>query len=455
VTQPAPWPHQTDLVDFTVKHRKVAGMHDTGIGKSRSAVMTADRIKAKRVLVLCPAMATGVWRDQFHLWGQEPRTVAIIRNATSDLLADVVIVSFDLLSTKPRLAKRLVQYNFDLVIIDEAHALKTADSKRTIAAYGEDTKTGGVAHTAPYVLLLTATLMPNHPAELWPHLHALRPELITGVLGRDSFVDRYCVTKTEWRGSTPIERIKGSQRGAPAQDLRRRLTTFIHRVRKQDVLKDLPPVLVTTVPVHIADLILSPDLVNEWRLAEAALMRDIGTATGEDALAIARSSPHSATQRRLTGIIKSHAMVEALREELQSGDHKIISFAYHKSVLDIIDAGLFGYGVVTLDGRTPKPKREHLIWEFQTSAHKRLFNGQISLSSESIDLTAASSLWVMESDWSPRTITQAIGRAHRHGQRSSVNVKFLALEGSIDLALSRTLARKASEISEILDPLDA
>jgi SNF2 family DNA or RNA helicase len=453
VTQPAPWPHQTDVVDFLLKYRAVAGVHETGVGKSRSGVMAADRLKAKRVLVLCPSMATGVWRDQFHEWGKEPRTVEIIRNATASLFGNVIIVSFDLLSTKPRLAARLVQYNFDLVIIDEAHALKTADSKRTLAAYGEDTKTGGVAHTAPYVLLLSATLMPNHPAELWPHLHALRPELLTGVLGRDSFVDRYCVTKTEWRGSTSIERIKGSQRGAPAVDLRRRLSTFVHRVRKQDVLKDLPPVLVTTVPVHVADLILSPDLVAEWRLAEAALMRDIGLTVGEDALAIARSSPHSATQRRLTGIIKSHAMVEALRDELQSGDHKIVSFAYHKSVLDIIETSLFGYGVVTLSGATPKNIRDNRVYEFQTSPYKRLFNGQISLSSESIDLTASSSVWIMESDWTPKTITQAIGRAHRHGQRNSVNVRMLALEGSIDLALTRTLARKAREIAEIMDPV--
>jgi SNF2 family DNA or RNA helicase len=207
--------------------------------------------------------------------------------------------------------------------------------------------------------------------------------------------------------------------------------------------------------VHVADLILSPDLVAEWRLAEAALMRDIGSASGEDALAIARSSPHSATQRRLTGIIKSHAMVEALREELQSGDHKIISFAYHRNVLDIIETSLFGYGVCTLTGNTPQKKRENLLWDFQHHPQTRLFNGQISLSSESIDLSVSSSVWVMENDWSPKTFQQAIGRAHRHGQKNSVNVRVLCLEGSIDLALSRTLVRKISEISEIMDPIDA
>jgi SNF2 family DNA or RNA helicase len=144
-----------------------------------------------------------------------------------------------------------------------------------------------------------------------------------------------------------------------------------------------------------------------------------------------------------------------LRHELQSTDHKIISFAYHRSVLDIIEASLFGYGCVTISGSTPKKARENLVWRFQTEPSIRLFNGQISLSSEAIDLTASSSMWVMESDWSPRTITQAIGRAHRHGQRNSVNVRFLSLEGSIDYAITKTLMRKMSEISEVLDPLDA
>jgi SNF2 family DNA or RNA helicase len=124
-------------------------------------------------------------------------------------------------------------------------------------------------------------------------------------------------------------------------------------------------------------------------------------------------------------------------------------------VLEIIESSLFGYGCTTITGGTPKMKRESLIWDFQTKPHVRLFNGQISLASESIDLTTASSMWIMESDWTPKTVVQAIGRAHRHGQWSSVNVKFLALEGSIDLAFSRTLARKTSEISEIMDPIDA
>jgi SNF2 family DNA or RNA helicase len=301
-------------------------------------------------------------------------------------------------------------------------------------------------------LLLSATLMPNNAAELWTHLRALRPELLWEP-GRDCFIERYCTTKTVWRGSSPYEQITGIKQGAPAKDLHKRLSTFAHRVHKEDVLKDLPPIVWTVVPVHVASLNIREDMLNEWRVAEARLLKDIGSATGEDALAIAHSSPHSATQRRLTGVIKLQAMIEALHDELEPTVHKVISFAYHRSVLEAIEERLAGYGVVTVDGHTPKDKRTGLVRRFQADHTVRVFNGQINTAGESIDLTASSSVWIMESDWTPKTLTQAVGRAHRHGQKSSVNARILALEGSIDLALARTLARKARDIKTILEPV--
>lgn len=447
-----PWPHQTEAVKFALRHHKVAWMHDTGTGKTRTADELAKAIGAKRVLVLCPVIAVEHWAAQLDQWSPE-FSARIVRSATGDLMSgNVLIVSFNLLSNHPRLVKRLAQYRFDLVAIDEAHALKEPSSNRTEAAYGLDsTPLGGVVGDAPYVVLLTATLMPNHPGELWTHLASLRPELLAKP-GFDSFIDRYCVTKTVWRGSTPFEQVKGAKKGAPASDLKRRLATFIHRARKKDVQKDLPPVLVDVWPVHVNDLSVPDELLQEWRLAEAALMRDIGSATGDDALALARSSPHSATQRRLTGAIKLQAMLAALLEELEQGDHKVISFAYHRQVIEAIERRLTGFGVVTVDGRTPQDKRFGLARQFRTDPKMRLFNGQINTAGEVIDLTASSSVWIMESDWTPKTITQAIGRAHRPGQKEPVNVRMLTLAGSIDTALARTLARKASDIEMIMEP---
>jgi len=446
------WPHQAEGVEHAIRHRKVAWAHDTGVGKTRTAIELANALEAGRILIICPTIAVEHWMLQIDKWSDRDLSVAIVRSLSTSLaMTNVLIVTFNLLSNHPKLAKALAKYQFDLVVIDEAHALKEEMSIRTEAVYGLMENTGGLVRNAPYVVLLTATLMPNHPGELWTHLKALRPELLKEP-GYDSFIDRYCVVKTTWRGSTPFERVVGARKGAPATDLKRRLLTFIHRVKKKDVQKDLPPFTLDVWPVHIDDLNVPEDLLREWRTAEAALLRSIGSATGEEALALARASPHSATQRRLTGVIKSAAMTAVLAAELEEpGKKKVIAFSYHRGVLEALARRFAGHGVVTIDGRTPPEQRLMLVRDFQTNSKVRLFNGQIVTAGESIDLTASSTMWIMESDWTPKTITQAIGRANRPGQTEPLTVRMLTLEGSIDTALARTLARKARDIEMIME----
>jgi SNF2 family DNA or RNA helicase len=447
---PKPWRHQLEYVDFAVRYKRTAAVHDTGVGKTRSAIMVADRIHARRILVICPTIALTHWVAQFAKYSAIDRSTVIVRSPQQDIaFVDIVLVSFDTLSTHESVVRRLVQYTYDLCIIDEAHALKNRDSKRTVAAYGPDAK-GGLAQQAPTVVLCTATLMPNHPGELWTHLAALRPELLKAP-GYDSFVDRYCQTKMKRFGRRMVETVVGAQRGPPLDDLRRRLETFRHRVRKKDVL-DLPPLVINAYPVDIQDLEIPAEILEAWRKSEADMARSIGSATGEAALALARSSEHASTNRRLTGVVKTAAMIAALKQELDGSPEKVIAFAYHQEVMRALERAFIKYGVVTLDGRTPQWARIEFIKAFQTDPKRRLLNGQISVAGESIDLTAASSVWIMESDWTPKTITQAIGRAHRPGQVRTVNVHVLTLGGSIDEAIARVLIRKAEDIALLMEP---
>jgi superfamily II DNA or RNA helicase len=284
---------------------------------------------------------------------------------------------------------------------------------------------------------------------LWTHLKALRPELLAEP-GYDSFIERYCITKTvDAKGH---ERIAGHLPGVPARDLKKRLETFRHRVRKRDALPDLPPVLWTVVPVAVDDLEVPEGLIAEWRATEAKLKRDIGGLTGDEALSAARASPHSATERRLTGLIKAQAMVAAATVELDDApNEKLIVFAYHKQVIETLTDGLkrFKPAVINADRRLD---RFDNLRAFQTDKTRRLAIVQIDVGSEAIDLSVASNVWIMESDWTPKTMTQAAGRAHRPGQKKCVNVRILALAGSIDLAIQRVLERKARAIEEILEP---
>ena len=174
------WPHQTSGVAFALREKKVALWDDTGTGKTGTAIALADTIEAMSTLVLCPVIALEHWKAQFAKHGRIDRSVALVRDHDAPLFgANVIVVPFSLISKYPNLAKRLRQYRYDLVVIDEAHALMSMDSERTRSIYAIGSESGGIQDRAPYVVLLSATLSPNgRPNELYPHLRALRPELL-------------------------------------------------------------------------------------------------------------------------------------------------------------------------------------------------------------------------------------------------------------------------------------
>ena len=440
------WPHQTTGVAFALREKKVALWDDTGTGKTGTAIALADAIEAKCILVICPVIALEHWKAQFAKHGRVDRSVALIRDHDAPLHGvDVIVVPFSLISKYPTLAKRLRQYRFDLVVIDEAHALMSMESNRTAMIYAIGSKSGGLQECAPYVVLLSATLSPNgRPNELYTHLRALRPELLGPAIGYDTFVARYCITKFGRGGRETI--VGPNKQTAP--ELKRIMGRFARRVKKADVQKDLPAVIVDALPVNVLDLVVPEKMLADWRVSESLLARDIGDATGEEALALARSSPHSATNRRLTGLIKTQAMAALLEPEVAAG-RKVISFAVHHDVIDAI-AARFKSHCVTLDGRTSPAKRQAAIKAFR-EGKKILFNGQISAAGEVIDLTPCSLMYIFEQDWVPKTMTQAIGRANRPGQVEPLMVWVLTLAGSIDDALTRTLIRKTKDI-EALEP---
>jgi SNF2 family DNA or RNA helicase len=225
------------------------------------------------------------------------------------------------------------------------------------------------------------------------------------------------------------------------------MSRFARRTHKKDVQRDLPQVVTDVLPVNVLDLVVPPRLLQEWRVSESALARDIGSATGEEALAIARSSPHSATNRRLTGVIKVQAMAALLEPEVLAG-RKVIAFSVHHDVIDAIAARFKGK-CVTLDGRTGAAKRQAAIQAFRENPKVHLFNGQISAAGEVIDLTPCSLMYIFEQDWVPKTMTQAIGRANRPGQVEPLMAWVLTLAGSIDDALARTLVRKQADIQSL------
>jgi SWI/SNF-related matrix-associated actin-dependent regulator 1 of chromatin subfamily A len=379
-------------------------------------------------------------------------------------------VNYDKLSRNS--VSDLLDQDWDLVIFDEGHYLKSNKSKRTQVCYGNlygslgDPRQGGIVSRAGYVWVLTATPIPNNLSEIWTHLRALAANLLPlGPTGRPlnlwQFTERYCVTRDTPYG---VQIIGNRQETLP--DVRAMLAPFVLRRRKVDVLPDLPSIRYTTTviePDSIDEELKRleshrdvEELVRTLEAAKAAQVLNEGVADREekfDLLETLASRPgHIATLRRMTSLVKVEPALELLVDELETGAlNKLIVFAVHRETLGLLERGLTKFNAVMIHGGTSPTHRQRAIDRFQTDPTCRVMVGQIQACGTAINLTAASDVVFVESSWVPSDNAQAAARAHRIGTKSAVLVRFLALAGSVDELVQETLARKTAAISEILN----
>lgn len=451
------YPYQQEGADWLPTRDTALLGYEPGLGKTRTSIAAADKVGARNILVLCQAVGKTHWKNELTRFQTIDRLVTIINSHTQPVPdGGVVIVNYDLISrADSKVTRALLRQEWDLLIADEAHALKSPKSNRTRAVYGKRLdRTKGLAAQARRVWLLTGTPAPNSAHELYTHLRALAPDTIqlTGrPMNEPEFVERFCT----YRDTTFGRQITGSKN---LTDLRQRMQGFMLRKRKSEVLTDLPPLTFDTLVVHPHDVSGVPaSVVREMSQLDMSLAMDWGIdGEGDDllaALSAMRASEHIATQRRLTGQIKSEIAIDLVSNELRGSDKKMILFCHHTAVIDRVVEGLAdaGIGVVKLDGRDNQASRDTAIETFQTDPRTQVFVGQLTAAGTSITLTAASDVLFVEASWVPAENYQAACRAHRIGQRDGVLARFLTLEGSLDKQIMTTLARKARDIAVLID----
>jgi SWI/SNF-related matrix-associated actin-dependent regulator 1 of chromatin subfamily A len=465
-----PFPYQELAIDWLAFRSRAVLALEMGLGKTGVAIRAADQLGLRKILVVCPAVAITNWIREFALWQTFPRTVGGIYQSRDRPDTDVVIVNYDKISRNS--VADLLNRKWDLVIADEGHALKTASASRTKKFYGVlngpvgNPLQGGLVSQAKNVWILTATPIPNHLGEIWTHIRALMPQLLplnpnSRPLTYWQFVERYCECR-----DTPFGiQILGNKKSM-IPEIQAMLRSFVLRVRKVDVLPDLPPIRFVTTVIEAGDigsklteLERHPDIVELERTLAAARaaveLRDgkVGSSDRNDLLDTLANRPgHIATLRRMTSVVKVNPAIELLKSELESGAlNKVIVFAVHREAITLLTAGLAEFGAVQLHGGTSPKDRQDAIDGFQNDPDTRVFVGQIQACGTAINLTSASDVVFVESSWVPSDNSQAASRAHRIGTKSAVLVRFLALAGSVDELVQDALARKTAAINQVLN----
>lgn len=422
--------------------RGVLFADEMGLGKTVEAIGVVNALPdIGKVLIVAPASVRLNWVYEWDRWCVRPIAPVILRTSFDGITTNrALIVSYEGMK---RWRDALLPIQFDLLIMDEAHRCKDTTTGVYKALLGRGTNPSHADWLPPIrsrrTLMLTGTPIINRPEEIFPLLRRLDPHGL-GKNGAE-FRARYST-------ATPQH--------LPELHDSLRARVMVRRI-KADVLKELPPkrrqIVFLDVPnagkAIAEELGVMQDV--RKRLAETR-EQSKGQAWGAQVQLMTQAKGWALSEisriRHKTALFKVPKVAEAAKEALESAP-ALLLFAHHLDVLDGLQERL-GHYAVRLDGRMGDKEKNEAVRRFQDDDKIRVFLGSIRAAGQGITLTRASTVLFAELDWTPAAMSQAEDRAHRLGQKDTVNVHHLVLDGSIDAKMAQILIRKQAIIDAIV-----
>lgn len=431
---------------------------DMGIGKTRTFIEAVLVRRAKRVLVICPASALLVWKREIALWA--PGATFVIVKAQADLVkpAHFFIISHGLMSQTHGVIAEAVATGpaFEMTAIDEAHAFNAADTNRVKALRRAAPKLG-------QIVPLSGTPMRNHAGDLYTLLSICAPQCLAlpgrAVMARYDFEERFCkVSHRSFGGRHMVRVIDGSKN---LEALKIMIAPFMMRVRKEEVFKDLPPILWDAIPVALdAGYLAGEDAVMLEKII-TSMFADKGPMASLDVLVAALASMDKELglmrMRRLLGLAKLRGATDYIVDMLDNlpPDRKVLVFAHHAEVIATLSRHLGEYSPAVLTGQSGPREREEAVDRFLNDNRCRVFVGNIQAAGTAITLVGpkcrCSDVVFVESSWTPMDNAQAACRVHRIGQKDGVVARMLSAAGTVDDLINGLLVRKAREFTQLFD----
>lgn len=364
-----------------------------------------------------------------------------------------------------KIAGSLMAQKWDIAVFDEAHFIKNPTAARTRAVIGQPAlRKEGLIHRSRKTIFITGSPMPNRPIELWPVCSTCAPDQFKSYR---AFLKRYCNAHEEFVAQgKKVLKIDGSSNLEELQEIMR--STFMIRRLKSEVLKDLPPKMrqiVPLMPTEKAKRLISEEkdiwqqkFGDELEIAKIAIINakeENDNATYNSIVERLKYIQKIAFQemsriRHEIAMAKVPSVIEHVDGMLKEGCIKIIIFAHHNDVIETMK-NRWSDIAVSIYSKTKKGDRDEAIRKFQEDPRTKIFIGSIMAAGTGITLTASSNVVFAELDWTPANVTQSEDRAHRIGQKKSVLVQQLVIDGSLDARMAQMIVFKQNLADKALD----
>ena len=453
------YPYQRTGINFLTKAGRTLLTDDMGLGKSVQALLSAELLKTKRILIICPNSLKDNWSTEIGKWvphrkdtvlgGARKKKEKLIEKYSEE--EDYLIINYEaarwsytektvagkkkrVRSNKHEIIDDLLKINWDLVIVDEAHNVKNRKAAQTEGVKALVVKT-------PNAFLLTGTPLMNKVDELWSPLNMLYPKTYTSFWDfvkehANAYPDRY-----GWviePAPTNPEKLKAE------------IAPFFLRREKEEVFPEMPERIYQKMWVDMED-----EQQRIYEEIEEQAMTEIDddlTVITPGVLAQLTRCKQVAVSPGLIGGEPTGAKLTALLDVLNGTDKKVLVFSQFAEAIKLASSHLSEAEIehVTFTGKTPEAKRHEAIKKFQEDPNTRVLMSTMQVGGVGLNMTAASIVVFLDKHWTPATNEQAIARTRPHLQKQSIQVIDLLARGTVDQMIEDMLSGKTTIIESIM-----
>lgn len=412
---------------------------EVGLGKTIEAGLILKeymiRGLVKNALLLVPASLVNQWITELHDKFYIP-AASYRKNYNWDD-HPIFVTSIDLAKREPH-RENILNLNFDMVIIDEAHKLK--NHKTLNYSFARSLK-------KKYCLLLTATPIQNRIIELFNLVSILKP----GYLGNyETFTEKFGNKKTENLQDTYLNKLIQK--------------VMVRNRRKDTLLKDVERNVHSVWVNFSAEEQKVYNELNDFlhsfsSLSKITFLRELCSSREACYLSLQNSKNERLKQASedimnkiamLPHHIKAKKLVELIK---QFGDEKVIVFTEYRASQYYLQWYLQQHNITSVAFRGGL-KRGRKDWI------RQLFkdNAQVFLATEAggegINLQFCNYIINYDLPWNPMRLEQRIGRIHRYGQENDIHVYNFAIKNTLEEHIMNLLYDKIDVFERVIGKLD-
>lgn len=416
---------------------------DMGLGKTLQAIIAITQHKKKNSdaisIVICPTSLVYNWQEEFLKFNAKLKALPVDGTPTQRKKLLNNIRDFDIIITSYSLLQKDIDFYksipFSYAILDEAQHIKNRETRNA-----KSVKMLQAIHK----LILTGTPIENSLDELWSLFDFLMPGLLSSY---DRFVEKYV-------------RNPNRKETKNLDSLRKKVSPFILRRMKKDVIDDLPPVSHIVYHCHLSET--QRELYLSYAASAREELSQLVKKEGFDKVQIhvlatltrlKQICCHPAIFAKEVPESGDSAKYEMLMELLQTlieGKHKTVIFSQYTRMLNIIRNDLQQQGISFeyLDGTSKN--RLGIVKKFNDDPNIPVFLVSLKAGGSGLNLIGADTVIHYDMWWNPAVENQATDRVHRIGQKNNVSSYKLITLNTVEEKILELQKRKSSLVTQVV-----